>query len=159
KGSKGGAHPTALLAMNVAGVKADCFPSLFHLRAVRAFIDEVSRSLPPEGETGVRRLVETCLQEARLDDDGIVENLGIGSRPVTREEVAAAGVPQEQLFEWLSRRLEEDVGRLVAVANGERQPPNTEVLLDRARLALSTRASAIANSGEGYLPGAILFYQ
>src|SRR5262245_35126941 len=159
KGAEGHSHPTALLAMNAAGVKADGFPSLFHLRSVRAFIDEVSRSLPADAEVRVREAAEACVQAARLTDDGIVEDLGIGARPVSREDVAAANPPQDKLHAWLTARLEEDVGHLVALANGQREPAATDVLLDRARLAISTRASAIANGEEGFLPGAILFYQ
>ncbi len=159
KGESGGAHPTALLAMNVAGLRADCFPPLFHLRATRAFIDEVSRSLPVATELQLRTAVDVCLSDARLTDDAIVEDLGVGARPVTRDEVTAARLPQDKLHAWLSERLEEDVGRLVAVANGQHEPPRTDVLLDRARLAINVRASAIANGPEGYLPGAILFYQ
>lgn len=158
-GPEGGTHPTELLAMNVAGVKADCFPSLFHLRAVREFIDTVSHSTSAEAEARIRDTVADCLQAARLTDDAIVEDVGIGARPVTREDLAAARVPQEQLHAWLSERLEQDVGRLVAVANGQEAPAATDVLLDRARMAISGRASAIANGPEGYLPGAILFYQ
>lgn len=159
KGPQDGRHPTQLLAMNVAGLKADCFPPLFHLRAVRAFIDDVTRSLPPEGETRVREQADACLRDARLTDAGIVADLGIGARPVSREEIAAARLPQEKLHGWLAARLEEDVGTLVQLAQQGGGPPATEVLLDRARLAVSRRASALANGPEGYLPGAILFYQ
>src|SRR5262249_29773872 len=81
-----------------------------------------------------------------------------GARPVSREDVAAANPPQDKLHAWLTARLEEDVGHLVALANGQREPAATDVLLDRARLAISGRASAIANGSEGFLPGAILFY-
>jgi len=158
-GPGGGKHPTELLAMNVAGVKADCFPSLFHLRVVRAFIDAVSHSTSSEADSRIRDAVASCLQTARLTDDAIVEDVGIGARPVTREDLTAARVPQEQLHAWLSERLEQDVGRLVAVANGQEAPAATDVLLDRARLAISGRASQIANGPEGYLPGAVVFYQ
>src|SRR5262249_19275820 len=137
KGAEGHAHPTALLSMNVAGVKADGFPSLFPLRAVRAFIDDVSRSLPADAGTRVRDTAEACVHAARLTDDGIVEDLGIGARPVSREDVAAANPPQDKLHGWLTARLEEDVGHLVALANGQREPAATDVLLDRARLAIS----------------------
>jgi hypothetical protein len=86
-------------------------------------------------------------------------DLGVGARPVTREEIAAAKLPQTELHAWLSQRLEDDVGRLVDMANGKHDPAPTELLLDRARLAIGTRAAAIANSPEGYLPGAIVFYR
>jgi hypothetical protein len=159
KDGRGVGHPSALLTMNVAGLKLDCFPAIFHLRAVRTFLAEITRSLPPEGEAAVRDGVEACLRDSRLYDDAIVEDLGIGARPVTRDEVAAANPPQQELHAWLSRRLEEDVGRLVAMANGRHDPGPAEELLDRARLSIGTRAAAIANGGDGYLSAAILFYQ
>jgi hypothetical protein len=157
--ARGVAHPTQLAAMNVGGLKLDCFPAIFHLRAARAFLDEVTRTLPPEREAAVRDTVDDCLADARLYDDAIVEDLGVGARPVTREEIAAAKLSQDALHAWLSQRLEDDVGRLVTMANGRHDPGPTEVLLDRARLAISVRAAAIANSPEGYLPGAIVFYR
>ena len=156
---RGVQHPTQLLAMNVGGLKLDCFPGIFHLRAVRAFLATVTHVLTPEGEAALRDGIDDCLADARLYDDAVVEDLGIGARPVTREEIAAAKLPQNELHAWLSQRLEEDVGRLVDMANGRHDPGPTEVLLDRARLAISLRAAAIANSDEGYLPGAIVFYR
>lgn len=159
RGRDGGKHPTSLLSMNVAGLKADCFPDLFHRRSARDCIDAMTRSLSPEQEVRVRDAAEGCAREARLVDEQVLVDLGIGAHPVTREEIAAAKLPQEKLHGYLSARLEEDVGALVALAGGDHAEHATGVLLDRARLALSGRASQIASGAEGYLPGAIFFYQ
>jgi hypothetical protein len=158
-GPRGGRHPTALLAMNTAGLKADSFPALFHLRAVRSWIDEVTRSLAPAAETRVRERAEACVREARLEDEPIIEDLRIGAHPVTREEIAAAKPPQERLHGWLSARLEEDVGTLIRLAQGTEESRPTEELVERARQAIRGRAAALASGPDGWLPGAILFYQ
>jgi hypothetical protein len=152
-------HPTALLAMNVGGLKIDCFPTLFHLRAVRAFLDEVSRSPQPEAEASLRAEAEACVQQSRLSDECVVSDLGIGQRPLGREEIAAARLPQEKLHGYISARLEEDVGELVRLAEGAVPVQSTDPLLDRARAAISSRAAAIASSPNGWLPGAIFFYE
>lgn len=159
RGQDGGKHPTSLLAMNVAGLKADCFPDLFQRRAVRACIDEMTHSLTSEQETRLRDAAESCALEARLTDEQVNLDLGIGAHPVTREELAEAKLPQEKLHAYLSQRLEEDVGALVTLATGDDVTHEIDLLLDRARLVLSGRATQIASSAEGYLPGAIFFYQ
>ncbi|MFQ5599234.1 MAG: hypothetical protein ACE5G2_01630, partial [Candidatus Krumholzibacteriia bacterium] len=159
KGAEGGKHPTALLAMNVAGLKADCLPALFHLRAVRRFLDAVTHSLPDEKEVKIREDASRCLAEAGLADEKIVETLGIGANPLTREEVREAHPPQERLHAYISERLEEDLGSLLRMAEGRGQPPKTGVLIERARLAISSAAMRVANGPDGYLPGAVLFYQ
>jgi len=158
-GDGGGRHPTALLAMNVAGLKADCFPSLFHLRAARAFIDEVTRSLPAETEARLRATANDCLREARLADEMLVQDLGIGSRPLTREEVVAAKLPQERLHGYLESRLDEDVGTLMRLAESASEPQDTSALIEKARAAIAARARGVANGPEGHLLGAILFYE
>ena len=159
KGPQGGKHPTPLLAMNVAGLKADTLPELFALRATRGFIEEVSRVQPADAEAHVRTEAEACLREARLTDDEIVADLSIGARPLTREELTAARLPQEKLHAFLSSRLNEDVGALIDLAAGHDLLDTTDILVDSARLAISVRATALAHRPESYLPGAILFYQ
>lgn len=158
RGPRDGKHPTALLSMNAAGLKIDCFPTLFHWRAVRAFLDEVSRSLPEEDEERVRTEAEAALHAAHLAEDAILAELGIGQNPLSREEISAARIPQERLHAYVSSRLEEDVGNLVRLAEGAVPVGSTDPLVDRARVAIATRAGVVANS-PGYLPAAILFYE
>jgi hypothetical protein len=158
KGAQGGKHPTALLTMNVAGLKTDCFPVLFHLRAVRSFADEVTRSLTAEEETAVREEVETCLRDSRINDDGIVADLGIGARPVTREENRdgaraageaprlALGAPRGRCRSALEARRRRGAD---AADRGARRPGAAR---DRCPCA-----GARERSG-GWLPGAIQFY-
>lgn len=158
KGAQGGKHPTALLSMNVAGVKLDCFTSLFHLRAVRAFLDAVSHSLPAEEEERIRTEAEAVFGAARLDESAILTDLGIGQRPLTREEIAAARLPQEKLHGFIAARLQEDVGQLVRLAEGALPGQPAQAVVERSQAAIAARAAVLVHS-PGYLPAGILFYE
>jgi hypothetical protein len=158
KGPGGGSHPTSLLTMNVAGVKADCFPTLFHLRAVRAFLDDVSRSLPPEVEERLRIDAEACLNETRATDESILTELGFGQHLLSREEIAAAKPPQDKLHGFIAARLEEDLGSMVRLSDSAAAAQAVRGIVERARAAIAAQARVVANS-PGYLPAAILFYE
>jgi hypothetical protein len=157
-GRSGGRHSSALLAMNVGGLKIDCLPGLVHLRAARHFLDEVTGS----GRTGgldVQATAAAGLEAAGITEENLVRELHIGEKPLTHAEIRAASLPQEKLYSTIRQRLDEDLGGLMAVAEDAHQPAGMDALLQRAQDTIRARAREVANSAGAYLPGAVLFYQ
>jgi hypothetical protein len=158
-GRNGGKHPTALLAMNVGGLKLDALPTILHLRAARRFIDAVTGSLSEERELHVADAARRCLHEAHVTDDGVVQELEIGKDPLGAEEIRNAGLPQDKMYAYVSGRLDEDLVGLFEMGEGTRRPTRMGTFIEAAQAALRQRAGQVANGDEGYLSGGVRFYQ
>jgi hypothetical protein len=157
-GRGGGRHSSALLAMNVGGLKIDCLPGLVHLRAARQFLDEVTGS-GGTGSMDVKAAAVAGLEAAGIAEEHLVRELRIGEKPLTHGEIRASELPPEKLYSYIRQRLDEDLGGLLAVAEDARQPAGIDSLLQRAQDAIRARAREVANAPGTYLPGAVLFYQ
>ncbi len=152
-------HPTSLLAMNVAGLKADSLPALFHLRSARRFVGSVTQALSPESEERVRETAVGSLVDTGINDPDILEELEVGRNTLTREVVEQAKPRDEDAYAFMRERLDLDLGVLYELADGKSTPEKTEDVIRRAKSAISNRARRIADGPQGYLPGAVLYYR
>jgi hypothetical protein len=156
-GAGGGRHATSLVNVNACGLKLDCIPALYHLRAVEKFLVSVTASLDEETEKSVRSAADRFLEEMRLQSDMIVHDLAVVPVALGRDEILASGVPTEQLHRFIRSRLDDDLGRLRRLADGKQVPAGTAELIGRARDEMSRRCLQIAGHETGYLTAAIDF--
>ena len=159
RGRSGGKHPSALLAMSVGGIRIDCLPGIVHLRGARRFLDAVTGSTRSDGIGAIQAAATACLDDAGITEDTLVRELGIGENALTHAQVREAGLPQDKLYAYLRRRLDEDLGGLLAVADDARRPAGMDAVLQRTQDTIRARGRTVANDPGAYLPGAVLFYQ
>ena len=158
-GPTGTAHPTTLLAMNVAGLKADSLPALFHLRSARRFVDTVTQALSDSVEAHIRETAVGSLVDTGICDPDILEELQVGRAMLTREDVEHAKPGDADAYEFIRERLDADLGVLYALADQSATPQKTEEVIQRAQTAIANRARRIADGPRGFLPGAVLYYR
>ncbi len=155
-GPSGVAHPTALLAMNVAGLKLDALPAIVHLRAAQRFLDALTRALPETQERAIEPEAERLLEDTRLADAAILADLGVGEHGLTAAETHATR--REELHAHVSRRLREDLGALLEMGEGARRPIAMAALLEGARRRIAAHVRHRASHTDGFVHGAVLCY-
>jgi hypothetical protein len=153
-----GATKPSFAILNVGGIQLHTFRSLFRLRAVRALLTGLTRT-PDLGEAARMRAAATAFRDrVRLSDGSIAEVLGLGARPFTHDEVAAARLPQEKLHDYVTARLEEDVGGLMQMASGGVPNRTTESLLDGARASIAAQGHELVAGPGASVAAAVLFF-
>jgi len=155
-GPNGVAHPTALLAMNVAGLKLDALPSIVHLRAAQRFLDALTRAVPEAEERAVEGEVQRLFADARLTEAGIMADLGVGDHALTAGETQV--MRREEVHGYVSRRLREDLGALLEMGEGGRRPVAMAALLEGARRRIAAHVRHRASHVDGFVHGAVLCY-
>ncbi len=158
-GSRGARHPTALLSMAVAGLKVDCLPAIVHLRAARRVVEALTQALTEQEEEEVRGDALRFLAEAGIVDKAILSELRVGENPFTVEEIDMAPASREGLHAFVNRRLQEDLGTLLAIGEGMRRPVALAALLERLQAAIAAQARALAGRQELPPLAAMHFYR
>jgi hypothetical protein len=158
-GPNGTEHPTPLLAMNVAGLKADSLPALFHLRTARQFVGNVTQALPADAEARIRDTAIGSLVDTGICDPDILDELEVGCEALTRDVIEQARPGDADAYHFITEQLDRDLGVLYAYADGSASPQKTEDFITRAETAITNRARRIAEGPHGFLPGAVLYYR
>ena len=156
--SPSGAQMPLLAIVNVGGIQLHAFPRLFRLRAVRTFLAALTRTPDEDESTRLRDEAAAFRTKVGLTDGAIGEVLGLGARPFTRGEIATAQLPQEKIYEYVSARLDEDVGGLMQLASGGAPNRAAEALLEGARTSIAEYACNLVNGPCASVPAAVLFY-
>ena len=151
--------PTRCATFQAGGIKADVMPAVLHLRTVRFFIDRVTRALEKAGRDKAHSAALHCIENARLGIGEIVEDLEVGSHPLTLGEVRQGNIAKPQLHAYIKGRLDEDLGELLDLAKRKNPPPTYAPLIDRAQQHCEQQALTLAHSDAAYLPAAVEFYR
>jgi hypothetical protein len=151
--------PTRCATFQVGGIKADCLPAVFHLRAVRHVVDSVTRSLARSAQDKARAAALRCVEEARLGATEIIHDLELDRTPLTRKEIRDENVPKPQLHDFIKTRLDQDLGQLLNLATQKTPPPPYRRLVELAQQHCNMVAQRLANSEAAFLPAAIEFYR
>jgi len=158
-GARGAAHPTSLLSLNVGGLKLDILPAIFHLRRARQILDSWTAVLSEDEEQILRDEAQRLLQNTGMTDAAIPQRLEIGANPLTFDEVQNADLPEEKLHEYLSTRIEEDLGTLYAQGDGSRKPAGMPALLAEVQERITEQARLLFAPATGSLLRTIAYYR
>lgn len=150
--------PPHVATMNVGGVQLHAFPSLLRLRAVRSVLNALTRTPEDDERTQQQRAASEFRAQIGLTNDAIVAALGLGARPLTRDELQSVQKPREKLYEYVRARLDEDLGALLDCSGGSPPTRATEALLAGARSAIATRGHNLINGADASVTAAVLFY-
>jgi hypothetical protein len=107
QGQKGEQHPTALMTMNVAGLKADCLPQIFHLHTVTRFLEDITKSLEHEDEEKLKSRAISTFLENSLNEDDILEKFKIEIPELKPEDINQANVSQDKIYDFLKEKIDD----------------------------------------------------
>ncbi len=158
-GKNGQTHPTGLMTMNVAGLKGDCLPQLYHFHMVKKFIGELLKSLAPEKAEKIRGDAISCFLENNLNEDDIRASFSIEIPSLTRETINQENVSEENVYGFLKNKIVEMQNGSVEKAEKNKQLEEASMFMEKVILRISEKGDNILASSGHYCKGALLFYE
>ncbi len=104
KGKNGSPHPTALMTMNVAGLKGDCIPQIFHLHTAKRFITELINPVQRQDIEKIKAMAISSFLENNLNEDDILKRFKIDYPTLTSEMINQANVSEGEIYAFLKEK-------------------------------------------------------
>ena len=159
KGKNGYEHPTALMTMNVAGLKADCLPQIFHLHMARRFFEDLIKPLIHHDAQKIKSKAMSSLFENSLNENDILDLFKIDVPTLTAETINQGRVSEENIYEFLMDKITEM--HEVAAERFEKQKKLEDVSLfvEKVINSFSQANDEIILTSSNSLKAACLFYE
>jgi len=159
EGADGNPHPTALMTLNVAGLKGDCLPQIFHLHAVKRFIEDLIKPVASQDLEKIKAKAISSFLENNLNEDDILDRFKIKMLTLSPETINQASVTEENIYTFLKEKIadifEKDAEQFEKKKDVEEMPEFVEEVI----ASFSQRGEEIILSPDNYLRGGILFYE
>ena len=98
-GEKGQTHPTGLMTMNVAGLKGDCLPQIFHCYMAKRFLEDLVKQISYEDKEKINGHAISAFLENSLNEDDLLNQFKLEIPKLTRQDVNQASVSAENIHE------------------------------------------------------------
>ncbi len=159
EGKTGNPHPTALMTMNVAGLKGDCLPQIFHLHLVKRFIEGLLKPVTRENGEKIKGKAISSFLENSLNEDDILDRFKIEIPILTPETINQASVSQENIYEFLKEKIDDTHER--AAKDFEKKKKHEEVswFIENVIASFSEKGNEIILKSADRLKGGLLFYE
>jgi len=158
-GEKGHTHPTGLLTMNVAGLKGDCLPQIFHCYMGKRFLEDLVEQISYEDAEKIRGNAISTFLENNLNEDDLLNLFKLEIPKFTRQDINQASVSEKTIHEFLESKISELHD--TSAEEFEKKKKNEELswFVEKVIKSFSERGSEIALSPGSYLKGAAIYYQ
>jgi hypothetical protein len=157
EGQGGYGHPTALMTMNVAGLKADCLPQIFHLHAVKRFIEDLNHEITFEEGEKTKGKAISCFLENNLNEDDILKQFEVDVPTITPETINREKVSQENAYEFLKAKIADLQAGAEEEFERKKQVKEVSSFIDRVKESFSQYAEEIVMTPGEYLKGGLIF--
>jgi hypothetical protein len=159
EGQGGYGHPTALMTMNVAGLKADCLPQIFHLHAVKRFIEDLNHEITFEEGEKTKGKAISCFLENNLNEDDILKQFEVDVPTITPETINREKVSQENAYEFLKAKIADLQAGAEEEFERKKQVKEVSSFINRVKESFSQYAEEIVMTPGEYLKGGLIFYE
>jgi hypothetical protein len=159
KGKDGNGHPTALMTMNVAGLKADCLPQIFHLHMARRFFEDLIKPLTHEDAQKIKSMAMSALFENSLNENDILDLFKIDVPTLTSETVNQARVSEENIYEFLMDKITEMHETAAESFEKQKKLEDVSWFIEKAIKTFSQVGDEIILTSANSLKAACLFYE
>jgi len=159
KGRNGSTHPTNLLTMNVAGLKADCLPQIFHLHTVKRFIEDLIKPVARQEREKIKGKAISSFLGNNLNEDEILNLFHIEIPTITRETINQANVSEETIYTFLKEKIEEIHDSAAEEFEKKKELEEVSDFIKNVINNFSQKADEMIVSPESYLNGGLLFYE
>ena len=105
QGKNGSPHPTALMTMNVAGLKGDCLPQIFHLHTAKRFITELINPVRRQDMENIKAKAISSFLENNLNEDDIRKRFSIDFPTLTSTMINQANISEEEIYGFLKEKM------------------------------------------------------
>ncbi|MBW1982911.1 MAG: hypothetical protein JRJ12_17050 [Deltaproteobacteria bacterium] len=159
RGHDGGSHPTALLTMNVAGLKADCLPQVFHCYSAKRFLQEVTKPLSDNETEKIKGAAISAFVESNLNEDELLQKFSRELPTLTRDTINRASVSEENVYQFLREKVDELQEDFQQASEASKRDGEVQEFIDRVAASFSARAEEIVTAKDNYLRGGLLYYE
>ena len=159
KGKNGNPHPTGLLTMNVAGLKGDCLPQIFHLHTVRRFVDDLIKPVNHEDGERIKGKAISSFLENNLNEDDILDLFKIEIPALTSETINRENVSEENIYQFLMDKIVEMHESIAEDFERKKKLEDVSLFVRNVTNSFSHRGDEIILRSGNYLKGNLLFYE
>jgi len=159
KGKNGNSHPTGLLTMNVAGLKGDCLPQIFHLHTVRRFVEDLIKPLTDQDGEKIKGKAISSFLENNLNEDDILDLFKIEIPTLTHETINQENVSEENIYDFLMDKIVEVHESAAEEFEKKKKLEEVSLFVKKAVNTFSQRGDEIILRSGNYLKGGLLFYE
>jgi hypothetical protein len=158
-GEDGQAHPTGLLTMNVAGLKADCLPQIFHCHMTKRLMEDLVKSISYEDAEQIKGNAISAFLESNLNEDDLLSKFKIEIPTLTRETVNQASASEEKISEFLNKKIAEI--QETSTQEFENKKKNEEVawFIEKVIQTFGKKGEEVSLIPNNYLRAGALFYE
>jgi Tubulin like len=158
-GKEGNPHPTGLLTMNVAGLKGDCIPQIFHLHMLKRFIEDLTRPVERKERETIKGKAISAFLENDLNEDDILSQFRIDIPTLEPAMINQANVSEERIFGFLKEKIEEMNDNTVEAFEKTKEKEEIKGFIEDAVKRFSEKGNEMLTSPGNYLTGGLLFYE
>jgi len=159
EGKNGSPHPTALMTLNVAGLKGDCLPQIFHLHTVKRFVQDLIKPVDyDDGETIKGRAISSFLENS-LNEDEILEKFKIEIPLLTPETINQANVSQENVYDFLKEKIHDTHESAAREFEKKKKLEEVTWFIERVVKSFSEAADEITVKSGHHIKGGLLYYE
>ena len=159
KGKNGNPHPTALLTMNVAGLKGDSLPQIFHLHSARRFVEDLIKPVTLQDAEKIKGKAISSFLENNLNENDILDLFKIEIPTLTPETINQESVSEENIYEFLMDKIVEMQGSAAEDFEKKKKLEEVSLFVKKAVNAFSQRGDEIILGSGNYLKGGLLFFE
>jgi hypothetical protein len=158
-GKEGNPHPTGLLTMNVAGLKGDCIPQIFHLHMLKRFIEDLTKPVERKDRETIKGKAISAFLENDLNEDDILSQFKIEIPSLEPSMINQANVSEEKIFVFLKEKIEEMNENTVEAFEKTKEKEEIKGYIEEVIKSFSGKGNEILLSPGHYLTGGLLFYE
>ena len=159
KGVHGNGHPTSLMTMNVAGLKGDCLPQVFHFHTARRFFEDLTRPLTQQDAEKLKGKAISSFLANNLNEDEILHLFKVEVPTLTREDINQSGVSEENIYDFLMDRIGETSEAGAELFEKKKNLDDVSWFIDKVVDALSQEGDEITLTSGNYMKGGISFFE
>ena len=158
-GDSGHAHPTGLMTMNVAGLKGDCLPQIFHCYMAQRFLEDLVNQIAYEDAEKIKSNAVSTFLENSLNEDDLLNLFKLEMPKLTREDINQASVSTENIYDFLEAKISELHD--ISAEEFEKKKKNEEIswFVEKVSKSFVEKGGEVALSPGNYLKGASIYYQ
>jgi len=158
-GENGNPHPTALMTMNVAGLKGDCLPQILHLHMVKRFVEDLVKPIVYQERDKIKSQAISSFLEHNLNEDEILEIFKIEIPTLTSDTINQASVSEEKIYEFLKETITDLHGRAAKDFEKKKKLEEVSRFINNIMENFKQKGEAIIRSSDNYLQGGLLFHE
>lgn len=147
------------MTMNVAGLKGDCLPQIFHLHLVKRFIEGLLKPVTHENGEKIKGKAISSFLENSLNEDDILDRFKIEIPILTPETINQASVSQENIYKFLKEKIDDTHERAAKDFEKKKKLEEVSWFIENVIASFSEKGNEIILKSADRLKGGLLFYE